>query len=164
MLGVSQQLLPSFKNLNDESEALLLLYELCLNYCDHKDHNIVNASLETLQQLLKSAPPLIVYLLSVAGAVGKSRLTVDQFEGEPENVQATDLLPHVLPTDSSLQSISDITEVMNNSILSFYESNVQDSEGNVADSEENDADSAGDESREDIILPPPDPKPNIESL
>ena len=53
---------------------------------------------------------------------------------------------------------------MNNSILSFYESNVQDSEGNVADSEENDADSAGDESREDIILPPPDLKPNIESL
>ena len=79
-------------------------------------------------------------------------------------MQVTDLLPHVLPTDSRLQSISDITEVMNNSILSFYESNVQDSEGNVADSEENDADSAGDESREDIILPPPDPKPNIESL
>jgi len=154
VLTVCRQILPGFQQLNDESEALLQLYELCLSFCDSKDHNIINTSLETLQQLLRSAPSLLVYLLSAPGAAGKSRLTVDQYEGESADTDLPEFPHSSLPTDPSLQSISDIAEVMTNSILSFPESQVQDSEGNDADSE-------GDEPREEIILPPPDPKPPV---
>jgi len=140
--------------MNDESEALLQLYELCLSFCDHKDHNIVNASLETLQQLLKSAPSLLIYFLSAPGAAGKSRLTFDQYDGEASEIPPPEYQHSSLPADTSLQSITDIAEVMTNSILSFPESNIPDSEANDADSE-------GDEPREEIVLPPPDPKPMV---
>jgi len=157
VLTVCRQILPSFTQLNDESEALLQLYELAITFTDHKDHNIVNASLETIQQLLRSAPSLLIYFLSAPGGAGKSRLSVDQYEGETSSTPPPEFPHSSLPTDPSLHSISDITEVMANSILSFPDTNINDSEANDADSE-------GDEPREEIIIPPPDPKPPVEKV
>ena len=45
---------------------------------EHRDHNIVTASLETLQQVVRSGPALLVYLLTSPAGLGKSRLSFDQ--------------------------------------------------------------------------------------
>jgi len=138
VLSLCRSILPTFATADDEAEALLQLYELCIHFLGHKDHNIVNASLETLQQLLRSAPSLLTFLLATPGAAGGSRLATDQHQEEvqgEEQGQATDL--------PSLQSMSDMTEVMTNTILSFPE------EGEVV--EEVKAEVQGEEE------PPPDP-------
>lgn len=50
-------------------DNLLHIYELCLHYTKwHSDHNVINAALETLAQLLKMPPkPLVSVLLSSEG-------------------------------------------------------------------------------------------------
>ena len=45
---------------------------------EHRDHNIVTASLETLQQVLRCGPSLLGYLLTSPAGIGKSRLSCDQ--------------------------------------------------------------------------------------
>ena len=44
-----------------EAEHILLPYEVCIKLPEHKDHNIVTSSLETLAHLLRNAKPLVVY-------------------------------------------------------------------------------------------------------
>ena len=44
-----------------ETEPILLPYENCIKLTEHKDHNIVTSSLETLAQLLRNALPPLVY-------------------------------------------------------------------------------------------------------
>ncbi|XP_046383294.1 huntingtin isoform X2 [Ischnura elegans] len=44
-------------------EKILQVYELCLLCAQHEDHNVVNAALETLQQLLRCPPPGLISLL-----------------------------------------------------------------------------------------------------
>jgi len=60
-------------------DSLLHIYELCLHYTKwHSDHNIINAALETLVQLLKMPPkPLVSILLSSEG-ITQSRITLNQ--------------------------------------------------------------------------------------
>ena len=55
---------------DSEAEPLLLLYEMCIKLTEHRDHNIVTSSLETLAQLLRSAPPLVVYMVTSIGGPG----------------------------------------------------------------------------------------------
>lgn len=52
-----------------QTDSLLHIYELCLHYTKwHSKHNIVNAALETLAQLLKMPPkPLVSIFLSSQG-------------------------------------------------------------------------------------------------
>jgi hypothetical protein len=46
------------------------LYQLCAGrYLPHPDHNVVNAALETLQVLLRCAPPQLAEALSSPGGV-----------------------------------------------------------------------------------------------
>lgn len=60
-------------------DNLLHIYELCLHYTKwHSDHNVVNAALETLAQLLKMPPkPLVSVLLSSQG-ITQSRIVLNQ--------------------------------------------------------------------------------------
>lgn len=60
-------------------DSLLHIYELCLHYTKwHSDHNVINAALETLAQLLKMPPkPLVSILLSTEG-ITQSRIMVNQ--------------------------------------------------------------------------------------
>lgn len=60
-------------------DSLLHIYELCLHYTKwHSDHNVINAALETLAQLLKIPPkPLVSILLSTEG-ITQSRIIVNQ--------------------------------------------------------------------------------------
>ena len=48
------------------------VFELLLYYLDHKDHNVVTAALETLQQLFKTPPPGLVQLLTTRGGLRES--------------------------------------------------------------------------------------------
>ncbi|XP_029667120.1 huntingtin isoform X1 [Formica exsecta] len=60
-------------------DSLLHIYELCLHYTKwHSDHNVVNAALETLAQLLKMPPkPLVSVLLSSKG-ITQSKIILNQ--------------------------------------------------------------------------------------
>ena len=51
-------------------KSLVGLYQLCAGrYLPHPDHNVVNAALETLQVLLRCAPPQLAEALSSPGGV-----------------------------------------------------------------------------------------------
>ncbi len=45
------------------------IYELLLFYTKHADHNVVTASLETLQQLLRAAPQPLLSVLTSPGSI-----------------------------------------------------------------------------------------------
>ncbi|XP_014488672.1 PREDICTED: huntingtin isoform X2 [Dinoponera quadriceps] len=62
-----------------QTDSLLHIYELCLHYAKwHSDHNIINAALETLVQLLKMPPkPLVSVLLSSQG-ITERKITLNQ--------------------------------------------------------------------------------------
>jgi len=50
------------------------VYELCLHYTNHSDHNVVNAALETLHQLLQSPPLELLPVLLSSQGVTRSRI------------------------------------------------------------------------------------------
>ncbi|XP_077426771.1 huntingtin isoform X2 [Vanacampus margaritifer] len=50
-------------------EQLLQVYELTLHYTQHWDHNVVTASLELLQQMLRTPPPELLHMLINVGAI-----------------------------------------------------------------------------------------------
>ena len=128
---------------DSEAEPLLLLYEMCIKLTEHRDHNIVTSSLETLAQLLRSAPPLVVYMVTSTGGPGRSRLSYDQDQGEA----VTQAASSSLITDQSLASIPELGDAMDNSVLSIG------NETSAVDTSNNEADSEGEEPREEIILP-----------
>ncbi|XP_077461108.1 huntingtin isoform X2 [Stigmatopora argus] len=50
-------------------EQLLQVYELTLHYTQHWDHNVVTASLELLQQMLRTPPPDLLHMLITVGSI-----------------------------------------------------------------------------------------------
>ena len=65
ILTCARLLVPRIASLKEETsgpsevnllERMLQLYELCLHYASHRDHNVVSHALETLLQLLKYGP------------------------------------------------------------------------------------------------------------
>ena len=59
------------------------MYELCLHYTNHSDHNVVNAALETLHQLLQSPPPDLLPILLSSQGVTRSHIQANE---EQENL------------------------------------------------------------------------------
>ena len=49
--------------------SFLQIYELLLYYTKHDDHNVVTAALETLHQLLKTAPQALLKVLTTKGSI-----------------------------------------------------------------------------------------------
>jgi len=49
------------------TEQLIQVYELTLQYTQHRDHNAVTGALELLQQLLRTPPPELLQALSTPG-------------------------------------------------------------------------------------------------
>lgn len=61
------------------TDNLLHMYELCLHYTKwHSDHNIINAALETLAQLLKTPPKSLVFVLLSSEGIPHSRIISNQ--------------------------------------------------------------------------------------
>jgi len=54
------------------------VYELCLHYTNHSDHNVVNAALETLHQLLQSPPPDLLPILLSSQGVTRSHIQANE--------------------------------------------------------------------------------------
>ena len=110
---------------------------MCIKLTEHRDHNIVTSSLETLAQLLRSAPPLVVYMVTSTGGPEWSRLSYDQDQGEAVTQAASSLI-----TDQSLASIPELGDAMDNSVLSIG------NETSAMDTSNNEADSEGEEPRD----------------
>ena len=144
VLGLARNLVTHMIRADSEAEPLLLLYEMCIKLTEHKDHNIVTSSLETLAQLLRSAPPLVMYMVTSSGGPGRSRLSYDQDQGEAVTQAASSLI-----NDQSLASIPELGDAMENSVLSLN----NEGSASAMDTSNNEADSEGEEPREEIILP-----------
>ncbi|XP_012141248.1 huntingtin isoform X2 [Megachile rotundata] len=64
-----------------QTDSLLQVYELCLHYTKwHVDHNVINAVLETLTQLLKSPPKALVAQLLSNKGISHSRIVLNEDE------------------------------------------------------------------------------------
>ncbi|XP_076681503.1 huntingtin isoform X2 [Andrena cerasifolii] len=64
-----------------EVDSLLQIYELCLHYTKwQSDHNVINAALETLTQLLKSPLKVLVASLLSNQGITRSRIALNQNE------------------------------------------------------------------------------------
>lgn len=60
-------------------DSLLHIYELCLHYTKwHSDHNVINAALETLVQLLKMPPKSLVSVLLSSEGITQSKIMTNQ--------------------------------------------------------------------------------------
>ncbi|XP_012536228.1 huntingtin [Monomorium pharaonis] len=109
-------------------DSLLHIYELCLHYSKwHSDHNVINAALETLAQLLKMPPkPLVSVLLSLEG-ITQSRIISNQNTCAPS-------LGHL-----SISSASTVHGVNSDSILNLHEPDIPEITPNaewIADTQE----------------------------
>ncbi|XP_019635502.1 PREDICTED: huntingtin-like [Branchiostoma belcheri] len=60
--------------LSVNTEQLVQIFELVLHYSQHTDHNVVTASLETFQQLLRTPPPGLLPVLTRPGTITQSSI------------------------------------------------------------------------------------------
>ncbi len=69
------------------------IYELLLFYTKHVDHNVVTASLETLQQLLRAAPPPLLKVLTTRGAITATTIYEHDIvqEGRPRSASESQI-------------------------------------------------------------------------
>ncbi|XP_038046111.1 huntingtin-like [Patiria miniata] len=68
------------------SEQLQQIYEFLLYCTQHRDHNVVTATLETLQQLLRTPPPPLLKILLTRGSITAVTIFEEETGKTPENV------------------------------------------------------------------------------
>lgn len=56
------------------------ILQALLHYSGHTDHNVVTATLESLQQLLRTPPPILRKLLLTRGSISKTLIFTHDFE------------------------------------------------------------------------------------
>ncbi|KAF4090636.1 hypothetical protein AMELA_G00054290 [Ameiurus melas] len=61
-------------------EQLIQVYELTLHYTQHRDHNVVTASLELLQQLFRTPAPELLNTLIIPGKIAHTRVFREEME------------------------------------------------------------------------------------
>ncbi|XP_022080674.1 huntingtin-like isoform X2 [Acanthaster planci] len=67
------------------SEQLQQIYEFLLNCTQHTDHNVVTATLETLQQLLRTTPPPLLKILLCKGGITVTTIFEEETGKAPED-------------------------------------------------------------------------------
>ena len=89
-------------------DSVLQIFELLLHYLDHKDHNVVTASLETLQQLLKCPPPGLVQLLTTRGSLTESTIygLVQRERSQSTLLRSNDVVRETLSVDHDVLEYS----------------------------------------------------------
>ncbi|CAH1155948.1 unnamed protein product [Phaedon cochleariae] len=115
--------LPNISNSNNEwnekskdnlIEKLLQIFELCVFFLDHRDHNIINVCLETLNVLLMSSVDLKQILLNEKGI---SRNRIFSLTSSVNNRSPSQLsLTTSLTTEDNLFSESELTETIHSDI------------------------------------------------
>ncbi|XP_066278562.1 huntingtin-like isoform X2 [Branchiostoma lanceolatum] len=86
--------------LSINTEQLVQVFELVLYYSQHTDHNVVTASLETFQQLLRTPPPGLLPVLTRPGSITQSAIFK---EGGQQRVGSSSQLSGVGEEDSGME-------------------------------------------------------------
>ncbi|XP_071947754.1 huntingtin-like isoform X2 [Antedon mediterranea] len=80
----------SFGKMRQEEEKhvsinqLIQIYEFLLHCTTHSDHNVITATLETLQQLLRTPPPELLTVLFCKGGIPKKTIFEDKGRTTPD--------------------------------------------------------------------------------
>uniref|UniRef100_A0A668A422 Huntingtin n=1 Tax=Myripristis murdjan TaxID=586833 RepID=A0A668A422_9TELE len=73
-------------------EQLLQVYELTLHYTQHRDHNVVTAALELLQQMFRTPPPELLHMLITAGSIPHATVFRQDTEGRARSGSILELI------------------------------------------------------------------------
>ncbi|KAJ3614460.1 hypothetical protein NHX12_018032, partial [Muraenolepis orangiensis] len=68
-------------------EQLLQVYELTLHYTQHRDHNVVTAALELLQQMFRTPPPELLHMLITPGSIPHATVFRKMLSGEEDGLE-----------------------------------------------------------------------------
>ncbi|XP_048450061.1 huntingtin-like [Rhincodon typus] len=73
-------------------DQLVQAYELTLHYTQHRDHNVVTAALEMLQQLFRTPPPELLRALTSAGSITKVSIARDDVSNRVRSGSIVELI------------------------------------------------------------------------
>ncbi|KAL7976412.1 hypothetical protein Chor_015476 [Crotalus horridus] len=68
------------------------VYELSLQYTQHRDHNVVTGSLELLQQLLRTPPPNLLLVLTMRGGLLQASAAEDEIVSRSRSDSIVELI------------------------------------------------------------------------
>ncbi|XP_078146492.1 huntingtin isoform X3 [Centroberyx gerrardi] len=93
-------------------EQLLQVYELTLHYTQHRDHNVVTAALELLQQMFRTPPPELLHMLITAGSIQYATVFRQDAESRARSGSILELIGKVLSgEEDGLEDDPERTEV-----------------------------------------------------
>ncbi|XP_039217435.1 huntingtin isoform X2 [Crotalus tigris] len=73
-------------------DQLIEVYELSLQYTQHRDHNVVTGSLELLQQLLRTPPPNLLLVLTMRGGLLQASAAEDEIVSRSRSDSIVELI------------------------------------------------------------------------
>ncbi|XP_064420262.1 huntingtin isoform X1 [Latimeria chalumnae] len=71
---------------------LIQVYELTLHYTQHRDHNVVTAALELLQQLFRTPPPDLLHALTTSGTMRSISITKSEADSRNRSGSILELI------------------------------------------------------------------------
>ncbi|KAM6972635.1 huntingtin [Aplochiton taeniatus] len=74
------------------AEQLLQVYELTLHYTQHRDHNVVTAALELLQQAFRTPPPELLHMLITPGSIPHASVFRQDLESRARSSSILELI------------------------------------------------------------------------
>ncbi|XP_053477902.1 huntingtin isoform X2 [Ictalurus furcatus] len=77
-------------------EQLIQVYELTLHYTQHRDHNVVTASLELLQQLFRTPAPELLNTLIIPGKITHTRVFREEMESRARSGSIVEFIGKLL--------------------------------------------------------------------
>ncbi|KAJ8928271.1 hypothetical protein NQ314_019222 [Rhamnusium bicolor] len=103
---------------NSTTEKLLHVYELCLYYLTHKDHNIVNVCLETLNVLLQNCTNDLKAILLSEKGISNCRIYSMQSSSKsnPRSPSQMSAATNITTGEENLFSESELTETVHSDI------------------------------------------------
>ncbi|CAG9862370.1 unnamed protein product [Phyllotreta striolata] len=102
---------------NNMQEKLLQIFELCLYYTSHKDHNIANISLELLKVILECPSEGLRKQLLIAKGLGSHRIfSIDKSRILSNRSSSQLSVATTTNTDDNLFSDSDLTETLQSDV------------------------------------------------
>ncbi|XP_033632694.1 huntingtin-like isoform X2 [Asterias rubens] len=102
------------------SEQLQQIYEFLLYCTQHSDHNVVTATLETLQQLLRTPPPPLHKLLLTRGGITHKTVFEEDDGKSPEDTEDStggSQVPSLFGADSGLDEDPDTASLATSSSI-----------------------------------------------
>lgn len=72
------------------------VYELTLHYTQHRDHNVVTASLELLQQLFRTPAPELLNTLITPGKIEHTHVFREEMESRARSGSIVELIGSLL--------------------------------------------------------------------